>query len=139
MKKLIFSLFFLHSVFFYSQILGSFSTNFSVTDYENNKNTTEMSIDWTIYENKLIGIYKDKKLIKQLEKLKQPTEITIDLNTYSKNSTFKKDSFDNYIFNFKTNDLNYDIRIIVTLNQLIKITTKDTFTGKISDLSYVKI
>ena len=139
MKKLILIILFTFNISYSQEIIASFSTNYMVSEMQGQKQTVELTLDWVLYENKIVGTYTDKKIIKQLVKMNQPVNVTFDLNIYQKDSTFNKDNYGNYFFIHKQNESSFETRFIITINQLIKITTKDTFSGSVSDISYVKI
>ncbi|PIQ18343.1 MAG: hypothetical protein COZ75_02225 [Flavobacteriaceae bacterium CG_4_8_14_3_um_filter_34_10] len=129
MKKLFFLLILL-PLFSFSQI-AEFETNYSI----GNGYTMEMQMKWELYENKLIGYFTDRKIVKMMEKQNQPTTQVYELEMFEKDpeAKFKQDIHGNYIYQTET------IRIIVTIGQLIKMTTKDDFSGQVNDVSYVYI
>ncbi len=129
MKNFYFILFFLPSLF-YSQI-AEFNTNFVV----NNGEVTELEMKWSLFENKLIGQFLDSKIIKSMEKQNLPTTQVFELKTYENdlNAKFLIDNYGNYKFQ------NNNIRIIVTINQLIKYSYKDDFTNKIYEINYTYV
>lgn len=129
MKKLILALVFLPFLSFCQ--IAEFETNYII----GNGVTTEFKMKWSIYETKAVGEMTDKKIIKIMQESKTPTTQVFELKSFGNNNEakFTKDINGNYVYQTE------NVRFLVTNGQLVKLSTKDDFTGQVSEIAYVYV
>jgi len=88
---------------------------------------TEMTIVWEVYQDSLVMTYTDKKTIKMMNRLNQPTEHIIPYK-------LTKDSTGTY----KYQDDKMRI-LVMPMHNSVRMSTKDDFTNTSTDVLYYNL